>query len=270
MRDALFSLLLYFGQLLLLTLGIVALCGLSVHLLSKLFSWLMGGGSGSFFDFTAVIGTPIHELGHAAMCLLFGHRIERIKLWSPTARGGTYGYVEHSYNRHNPWARMGNLFIGLGPIFSGLAVIVLMLHLCFPTPWSAYLETSRELIASGASPSELLSGVLSLLLGLPRAFAADWLRSLLGLLVILPVSLHVTLSWQDVKGCLGALPIYLAMLAVFSLVTFAAGVNAPIASSLWLFNLRLLSLFSLVIAFSALWVVIALILRLCRTVIGWF
>ena len=44
----------------------------------------------------------------------------------------TYGYVEHSYNPRNLWARLGNLFIGIGPIFSGLGVVVLLLWLCFP------------------------------------------------------------------------------------------------------------------------------------------
>jgi hypothetical protein len=60
------------------------------------------------------------------------------------------------------------------------------------------------------------------------------------------------------------------MLLVFALVTYFAGVGAAIVSGLWLFNLRVLSLFCAVIAFAAVWVVIALIVRLVRMLIRCF
>ena len=88
--------------------------------------------------------------------------------------------------------------------------------------------------------------------------------------MILPVSLHISLSWADVKGSVGAFPMYLLMLFVFALVTYFAGVEIAIVSGLWLFNLRVLSLFCVVIAFAAVWVVIALIIRLVRMLIRCF
>ncbi len=260
----------YFGRLILLTLGTVTVCGLGVRLCSRLFANLSGSGSGAVFDVTSIIGTPIHELGHAMMCPLFGHRITRIKLWSPNAENGVYGFVEHSYNRRNPWAKFGNLPIGLGPIFSGLGVVVLMLWLCFPAQWSEYLSLSRTLLAEGTTVAEIAKGIFSLLCALPSAFADDWLRSLLGLLVILPVSLHITLSWEDVKGSVGAIPMYLLMMLVFALTTYLFGVGVRVTEGLWLFNLRLLSLFGVVLAFAAIWVVIALLIRLVRIVVRWF
>jgi hypothetical protein len=145
-----------------------------------------------------------------------------------------------------------------------------MLWLCFPAQWSDYLTASRALVAEGASVSEIASGVLSLFCAIPSAFSADWLRCLLGLIVILPVSLHISLSWADVKGSVGAFPVYLLMLLVFAMVTYFAGVEAAIVSGLWLFNLRVLSLFCVVIAFAAVWVVIALIIRLVRMLIRCF
>lgn len=270
MSDVIFDFLLYLGKLLVLTLGTVVVCGFAVRICSRAFSALLGNGSGAVFDITSVIGTPIHELGHALMCPLFGHKIGKIKLWSPTAENGVYGYVEHSYNRKNPWAQLGNLFIGMGPIFSGLGVVVLMLWLCFPAQWSEYLNASRVLVARGTTVSEIAGGVVSLFCAIPSAFASDWLRSLLGLIVILPVSLHISLSWADVKGSVGAFPMYLLMLFVFALVTYFAGVEVAIVSGLWLFNLRVLSLFCVVIAFAAVWVVIALIIRLVRMLIRCF
>ena len=270
MNDLIFDFLLYLLQLAALTLGVVAVCGFAVRLCARAFSALIGGGAEGVFDLTAVIGTPIHELGHALMCPLFGHRITRMQLWSPTAKNGVYGYVEHSYNRKNPWAQLGNLFIGLGPIFSGLGVTVLVLWLCFPAQWASYLATSRALVAAGAEPIAIARGVISLLGDLPHAFAAGWWRPLLGLLVILPVSLHISLSAADVRGSLGAFPIYALMLAVFGAITYFAGVSASILSGLYLWNLWLLSLFCLVIAFAAVWVVIALAVWLIRRLVSFF
>lgn len=262
--------LLYMGKLILLTLGTAIVCGLAVRLCSRLFASLSGSGSGAVFDVTSVVGTPIHELGHAMMCPLFGHKIKRIKLWSSKAENGVYGYVEHSYNRRNPWAKFGNLLIGLGPIFSGLGVVVLMLWLCFPAQWADYLSGSRALLAEGTTAGEIANGIFSLLRSIPSAVRENWLRSLVGLLVILPVSLHITLSWEDVKGSVSAIPMYLLMMLVFALTTYFFKLGARVTAGLWLFNLRVLSLFGVVIAFAAVWVAVALLIRSVRIVIRWF
>lgn len=270
MSEPVLDFLFYFGRLFLLTLGTPLACGLLVGLFSHLFSRLLGGRSGRVFDVTSVIGTPVHELGHAIMCPIFGHRIRRILLWTPHPDDGVYGYVEHTYNRKNLWARLGNLFIALGPIFSGLGVTVLALLICFPTQWQGYLHATEAALSASATPWELLTGVISLFSSIPQAFAVDWLRALIGLLIILPVSLHVTLSWQDIRSGAGALPLYLTLLAVFAAITWSLGTAAPIVSALRLINLRLLSLFCLVAAFSLLWVLLALLVRAARVVISWF
>lgn len=270
MSGAVYSFLLYYGRLFLLTLGVLLACGLFVGFCSHLFAKLLGRGSGRVFDVTSLVGTPVHELGHAVMCPLFAHRIRRIRLWTPKPDDGVYGFVEHTYNRKNLWARLGNLFIALGPLFSGLGVMVLMLWLCFPAQWQTYLATTHALSGISAAPHELAEGICSLLTAIPPAFRQDWLRSLLGLLVILPVSLHVTLSWQDIRSGAGAFPIYFLLLGVFGLVTWFLGVSAPIVAALRLLNLRMLSLFLIVIAFSLLWVLLALLFRVLKMILSWF
>lgn len=261
--------LLYVVRLLALTLGTVMICGLAVHLCAKLFSKLLGVASGRVFDVTAVIGTPVHELGHAAMCLLFGHRIQAIKLWSPGASDGVYGYVEHSYNRKNLWALFGNLFIAVGPIFSGLGVTVLMLSLCFPAQWSEYLLVSRTVVQAESLPEAAL-GIISLIGAIPKAFLIDWFKSLVGLLVILAVSLHISLSLQDIKSALSGLPIYVLFVALFGLLSQLLGWRVAVLQTLSLWNVRLLSLFFVIIAFSAVWVLIALLVRAVRRIVDWF
>ncbi len=270
MSEAIVGFLLFYLKMIALTLGAILVCGLAVRLLSRAFAYLVGNGSGVFFGVTSIIGTPVHELGHALFCLLFGHKIERMRLWSPTAKDGLYGFVEHSYNRKNPWARLGNLFIGIGPIFSGLGMVILMLCLCFPNQWASFLETSQALSRGDVEFGELFAGVFSLFLQLPEAFRENALVSTLGLLVILSVALHISLSVQDIKGALSALPIYFTLLALISLVLYAVGWDTTVTSALYLWNIRLLSLFALVLAFGALWVLLGICIKLLRMIIHSF
>jgi hypothetical protein len=253
--------------LILLTLGIPTVCGLFVHLCAKVFRKLIGRGAGTVFDLTAVLGTPVHELGHAAMCLLFGHRITRIKLWCPRAKGGLYGYVEHSYHRKNLWARMGNLFIGMGPLFSGLCVVILALWLCFPAVWEAYLATTGAVLSTEAEAAELLRCSLTLPRDLLLNFGNDPWRSMFGGAVILSVALHISMSWQDVRGSLRAGPVYLFLLAILTSVLLAFEIEGSVLAGLRLWNLRMISLFSVTALFSLFWVAVGGVVRLLYTLL---
>ena len=118
--------------------GIFIICGLIVALCEKLVLYFCGRGGRGFILATSVIGTPVHEMGHALMCLIFGHRITEMRLWSPRS-DGTLGYVEHAYNKKNPYMVLGNLFIGTGPILSGLLFIFLVMCICFPYAFDSYV-----------------------------------------------------------------------------------------------------------------------------------
>ena len=255
----------YVGQLLGLTLGVMIVCGLVAWIARQVFMYFVGNSATAVFYASSVVGTPVHELGHALMCIPFAHRITDMKLlMMPSRRSRTLGYVEHSHNTKNPWAVFGNLFIGFGPIFSGLGVMILVLTLCFPTQWNAYLETSRTLVESGASIQESLSSVFSLLFSLFDRFQEDALRSVIGVIIILSVSQHITLSFADLRGCVTALIMYTGIVAVFAGVTMVLGLQDGIVSALVKVNLPLLSLFCVAIAFSLVWVAIALIVYLLR------
>ena len=256
--------LLYVVELLLLTLGSVTVCGVVSYLTERIFVRMTD--STALLYVSSILGTPIHELGHALMCLVFGHKITEMRLLLPPRHSsGTLGYVAHSYNPRNPWAVLGNLFIGVGPIFSGLGVIVLTLMLTFPAEWRAYVALSGMESVGNGTVWDIAKAILSLLLSMPKAFFTDrWWVALLGTVVILFVVRHVTLSWADIRGALTALPLYALMLAVFALVTMLLGVRTPVLTALGRFNMVLLALFALVIAFSLVWVVIALPIWLFR------
>ena len=265
--------LIYWLQLLGGTLGTLVACGLLVHVIFRMFSRLIGSRLRGWFYVTSIIGTPVHELGHAIMCKLFFHRITAMRLWIPKPTNGVYGYVEHSYSRKNPWAKFGNLFIGMGPLFSGLGIIVLCLGLCFPTLWGDYLAHTSELMPQdgGLLPlEEIARGVLLLLKGIPNAFRADWLKSAVGLLVILFVALHISLSPLDIKSSLGALPIYMLLLALVACATVRTPAATAVPEWLLLINLRLIALFALVIGFALVWLAFAAVVRFIRLFISWF
>jgi len=72
------------------------------------------------------IGTPIHELGHAFFCVVFGHNITEIQLFRPDPVTGTLGFVNHSYNPNSSYQQIGKFFIGVGPIIFGTVVLILL------------------------------------------------------------------------------------------------------------------------------------------------
>ena len=79
---------------------------------------------------TAWIGTPIHEAGHAIMAKLFRHRIERFAIFAPNRNSGELGAVDHSFNPRSLYQRLGNFFIGAAPmIFGSLALFLLVRYL---------------------------------------------------------------------------------------------------------------------------------------------
>lgn len=257
--------LIYAGQLLGLTLGVMVVCGLIAWIARQTFMYFVGDSATLVLYASSIVGTPVHELGHALMCIPFAHRITDMKLLlPPSRRSRTLGYVEHSYNRKNPWAVFGNLFISFGPIFSGLGVMILVLNLCFATQWNSYLESSRLMVESGAGIQEMSSIVFSLLFSLFEGLETDAVRSIVGIIIILSVAQHISLSFADLKGCFTALLMYTGIVAVFAGVTMLFGWQGNIVSTLMQINLPLLSLFCVAIAFSLVWVVIALLVYLFR------
>lgn len=81
---------------------------------------------------TGWLGTPIHELSHAAMCVLFRHRIDDISLFEPDHRAGRLGYVRHSFRHGNWFEELGNFFIGIAPLIGGTVALISLLVLFFP------------------------------------------------------------------------------------------------------------------------------------------
>ncbi len=261
---------LFFLEMLFYTIGAVMICGLVVGLCEQLLIYWMGPGIGRGVVIgTSIIGTPIHELSHALMCLIFGHQIQEIKLWQPSAKDGTLGYVSHSYNRKNLYHILGNLFIGIGPIFGGLGVMTLCMYICFPQTVNTYFASVAGMVSVGSNVGDILLESLQMIPNMMGEFSSDavpvWGR-VIGLVVMLSVSMHINLSVADIKGAATAIPLYLVLILIPTVIISLMGVGAmdTVREGLQVFSAFMFSLFAVVFVFCLLQLLIALIVYLLR------
>ncbi|MFH1726920.1 MAG: hypothetical protein ABIA04_00690 [Pseudomonadota bacterium] len=80
----------------------------------------------------ASIGTPIHELSHVIMCLIFRHKVVRFSLFNPRPNG-TLGYVDHDWNKKSIYQNLGLVFIGMAPAIFGSILIYILIRFLYPS-----------------------------------------------------------------------------------------------------------------------------------------
>lgn len=131
-------------------------------------------------------GVMIHELSHAFFCILFRHKVVEMKLFSPE-EDGTLGYVNHRYDPENRFHRVGNFFIGTGPVWGGIFMLWLFTWLLLP---SGILNYNQGILDSFFNFSGHIFSV---------TFWSRW-QSYLWLYLILTISSHITLSQPDLTG----------------------------------------------------------------------
>ena len=168
--------------------GLALICLRVVHLdlLRRSFGW-------KGVTWTGWLGTAVHELSHACAALVFGHRVQSIRLFDPSAPDGVLGYVRSSHAPRNPVHAVGSFFVGVAPLIGGCAVLFAAAVLLLPGFRLAELvEAPRP--TGGASGLLAWSGV---------ALDRSWghLEPLLH-----PSSLESWRTWAfvAVAACLGA------------------------------------------------------------------
>lgn len=107
-------------------------------------TFYLGKGFRFFYSF---IGTPIHELSHMIMCVLFMHKVEKFNLLCLNPNSEVLGYVYHSYNKKNFIARIGNLFIGTAPILIGFIVVFIIYDNFMKNPFTVSFWVSLLVIS---------------------------------------------------------------------------------------------------------------------------
>ncbi|MBQ7307465.1 MAG: M50 family metallopeptidase [Clostridia bacterium] len=256
----------YFGQVMLYTIGALIGSGILIYIIDFFYTALICESIGyKYLILSSYIGTPVHELGHALMCLIFGHKIDDIKFYNKNDEDKTLGYVKHSYNSKNFYQQVGNFFIGLGPIFSGFLVITLVLVLFFREPTFAFFDSSFQKILSGEPLLDIVLNSFSLISTL--LFSETHIAiKIISLIIILSVSLHVNLSLQDIKNSIIGFMFYLIVGLTFSAVTFfiGEGLCNLVLEYLLKFFLISCSLFSIIIVFALINLAIAIVMFILK------
>lgn len=226
----------------------IAVFGFIIYLINRLFYANFGGHGRAVCYATGFIGTPVHELSHAVMCVLFGHRITEMRLFQ-ISDDGTLGYVNHSYNGRNVYQQIGNFFIGVAPIVCISGILYGAAYLLLPSFTSAVSVYGAELSFN------------SVWYSLKAFFSAAtswqwWVFVLVGMLL----ALHMNLSGADIKGAWSGVILLLIVVLVVDIVLgytvataldgFTAVALAASGYLLCFFTIALIiSVFALIISF---------------------
>lgn len=209
---------------------------------------------------TSFIGTPVHELGHAVMCLIFGHKIISIKLFDINPRNSTLGYVNHSYNKHSLYQVSGNFFISLGPIFSGTAAILFFMYMLEP---DAFKALEKYIIAAPVNNN--IANFIewsgrSIMIVYTGIFNSESISSpnfWIFLLLAMCTASHIALSKEDIKNAKSGLIVTFFVVVLFNIGALLCGIETlKYVLIVGKYNVYLVSILSVSVAFSLITAVI--------------
>ena len=242
--------------------GGIFVLGLLIHFVSRLtFNSIEKAFWSRGTYLVAWLGTPIHELGHALFCLIFMHQIVEIELFKPDPITGTLGYVSHKWNRSNPWQVLGNLFISIGPVILGCAVLFAIFYFLIPNSsetWdfiSARVKEINNFYSVGGYFEMLQTSAFSMVRSIFTIPNLTSWRFWVFFYLSICVSSNMRLSLADIKGSLSGFGCLILPFLLINLLGLATGLGNErffpfTASSLGLvYSLLILALVMAVLGF---------------------
>ena len=171
---------------------------------------------------TGWLGTPVHELSHVLMCLLFRHRIDKVALFEPDEKSGRLGYVKHSYRSKSWFEELGNPFIAIAPLIGGSLVLLILVRTFYGDAIS--LDTFKSAGVMGDSPMKLWDSVKLILGNVFRPAHFATIKFWVFVYLVLCVGSHMAPSRTDYYGAgKGTLMIVAAVfIALITLAMLAA------------------------------------------------
>ncbi|OGH91004.1 MAG: hypothetical protein A2479_03705 [Candidatus Magasanikbacteria bacterium RIFOXYC2_FULL_39_8] len=170
---------------------------------------------------TAWIGTPIHEIGHAFFAKLFRHKITNISIFRPDEASGNLGHVDHLYNPKSLYQRIGNFFIGAAPMIFGSLVLIIFLYFFVPNGKDVF----QPLAENTQTISGLIHAIISSLKNLFSSTNISTWNFWLFLYVSFAISSHMAPSGQDQKGMWKGFAWLVVVAIVINAITLSLGVD---------------------------------------------
>lgn len=174
------------------------------------------------------IGTLVHELSHALMCVAFCHKIKNIKWFSIAPRGGTLGQVSHTYDKGSFYQRFGCVFISIAPLLGGSLILFAAAHFFMPellVPVN-FSNSTVDLIAQAFIFTPIRMGYI---LFSPGQFLNLSFYLMLYILITIGSSQHM--SRADLGNFFSTLPIILP--SIFATGFLLSIADALLKSDLW-------------------------------------
>lgn len=245
----------------LLTVGVIVIFGYIIALCRRAFCRVLGRVGNKILLATGIVGTPIHELSHALMCLIFGHKIKQIKLYQPNSTDGTLGFVSHSYNKKNIYHQIGNLFIGIAPIICGSGFLFLLMLILTPDI-SADMWGSLDGVADGGLGS-YFEFIALFFESLFDASNFEDVRWWVFIVLAIMISSHMELSGSDVKSGLVGFSFIAVILLLIDVLLFFLAPDAldSLTAAAVSFALPVASFLTVSVVFLLIMMAIALIIK---------
>ncbi|PEP64026.1 hypothetical protein [Bacillus pseudomycoides] len=252
-------------------LGVIILVGFLLGYLESLTRtyWTRAFGRKGFL-LSAWIGVPIHELGHAIMCVVFRHQIVAMQLFPTNTNNGYLGYVRHQYNQRSIYQRIGNFFIGIAPIFSGMAAFILLMYYFVPQSYSVFIHALETNTQTASINIDMLQNILlSAILLLKSLFTVSNLFNplfWLFLFIAICISAHIALSKPDIEGSLdGIITMFILLFLFNSIARLFHYDSNQLIGNVVKYNTYLLAFSSIAILFSCIAVFISFICHKIKT-----
>lgn len=204
---------------------------------------------------TAWIGTPIHEIGHLIQCIIWRHKVTKVKLLQLSSPDGVLGYVKHAYNPKSIYQQVGNFFIGIGPIISGIGFLVLAMYFLVPDAFATFASQIQHNQVVEKMNENVLATIGDAVLAISKSlFTIDNFTNLafwVFLILSVCVSSHIALSKADIQNSLHGVAVIFSVLALINVVASVLGVDSEqLIAHLKVYNAYILAFSSIAILFS--------------------
>ncbi|MGM9944141.1 MAG: hypothetical protein ACI33M_04310 [Lysinibacillus sp.] len=217
---------------------------------------------------TSWIGTPIHEFGHYLMCKIFNHQVIAVQWFPKDQHASVLGFVEHRYNSRSLYQKIGVFFISIGPLFSGLLALSLLLYVLLPNSFNTFVHFTKSI-----EPASLTLENIALILTasfemISTIFTLDNVTSIrfwTFLLLAACICTHISLSPADLRGAFsGLMTIAIILFTVNSIAIFIGFNTSTFISTLAAYNAYLIGWMGFVLCMSIMTLVLTFMISFIK------